>query len=363
MVAKAGSHLLAATAFAVLAGAAVSAGSARAQDATCLAAPHGPAPAGTHWYYKTDQGTHQKCWYTRAATAPPVQTAPSRALSEQGDAANPDADSAAAPEESAAPVALAPTVAPPVPERAAPPASAAPRRATSPIARIPVPAADPRGEHQPITTAATAIPAPTAAPGAASDVAWPDPPPMPQTAGVAGSPFPPPPDGSPQAAVSGPSAAPQAPSADDSPAAAGPASSATDQTPTATKSDNDAAGEKADADKPTAANPPGRVSVLLVIGGLIVLLIAGMLLRRIVEHALSRRRVIKLARQEPRLVEPIAGPPPMPTLVRRAPSVVPGTAQRANEVEDALRLFAQNLRQGRPVANGTTGGNGAALRH
>ena len=166
MVAKAGSHLLAATAFAVLAGAAVSAGSARAQDATCLAAPHGPAPAGTHWYYKTDQGTHQKCWYTRAATAPPVQTAPSRAVSEQGDAANPDADGAAAPEESAAPVALAPTVAPPVPERAAPPASAAPRRATSPIARIPVPAADPRGEHQPITTAATAMPAPTAAPGA-----------------------------------------------------------------------------------------------------------------------------------------------------------------------------------------------------
>ncbi len=137
MVAKAGSHLLAATAFAVLAGAAVSAGSARAQDATCLAAPHGPAPAGTHWYYKTDQGTHQKCWYTRAATAPLAQTAPSRAVSEQGDAANPDADGAAAPEESAAPVALAPTVAPPVPERAAPPAPAAPRRATSPMPGFP----------------------------------------------------------------------------------------------------------------------------------------------------------------------------------------------------------------------------------
>ena len=109
--------------------------------------------------------------------------------------------------------------------------------------------------------------------------------------------------------------------------------------------------------------------MLLVLGGLIVLLIAGILLRRIVEHALSRRRVIKLARQEPRLMEPIAVPPPMPTLLRHAPSVVPGqahAAQRANEVEDALRQLAHNLRQRRPAAkgaaNGTVGRSGAALR-
>jgi hypothetical protein len=110
--------------------------------------------------------------------------------------------------------------------------------------------------------------------------------------------------------------------------------------------------------------------VLLVLVGLIVLLVVGMMLRRLVEHALSRRRVINLARQEPRLVEPVAvPPPPMPAVLRHAPSVVPGlaqTQQRATEVEAELRKFAQNLRQRRPVANNTANGilgrSGAAVR-
>jgi hypothetical protein len=103
--------------------------------------------------------------------------------------------------------------------------------------------------------------------------------------------------------------------------------------------------------------------------GLIVLLIAGMLLRRIVEKALGRRRIIKLARQEPRLMEPVAVPPPMPTLLRHTPSVVPDhaqTEQRATEVEDALRKLGQSLRQRRTavngLTNGTTGRSGAAVR-
>lgn len=103
--------------------------------------------------------------------------------------------------------------------------------------------------------------------------------------------------------------------------------------------------------------------------GLIVLLIAGMLLRWIVENALGRRRIIKLARQEPRLMEPVAVPPPMPTLLRHTPSVVPDhtqTEQRATEVEDALRKLGQSLRQRRTAVNGltndTTGRRGAAVR-
>ena len=244
----------------------------------------------------------------------------------------------------------------------------APRRAGPPIARVPVPAADPRGENQPVTTAATGMPATT------DNVAWPAPPSMPQTAGAAGSPFPPPPDMGSQPDPSGAAAA-QAPSADGSTAAAGasaaadPPSSATGQQPTAEAPGNDGAAPKADSDAPVRANPPGRISVLLVLVGLIVLLAVGMLLRRLVEHALSRRRVINLARQEPRLVEPVAGPPPMPALLRHAPSVVPGPAQaqqRATEVEAELRKFAQNLRQRRPVANntanGTLGRGGAAVR-
>jgi hypothetical protein len=367
MVAKAGSHLLAATAFAVLTSAGLGAGSAWGQSAACLAAPNGAAPAGTHWFYKTDPGTHQKCWYTRPqeqSTAAPAETTPSPSTLERGDAVSPDSG-AAAPGESAAPVALAPTAAPPVPARAPLPAPAVPRRVAPSIARVPVPTADPRGENQPTTAATTAMPAPTAIPGAPDNVAWPAPPPVPQTAGLAGSPFPPPPDVTPQVNAAAPSTAAQAPSADGPAGAASPPST-TGQTPTAGKPNSDGGAEQADADKPAAAKPPGRLSVLLVVGGLIVLLIAGMLLRRIVEHALSRRRVIKLARHEPRLVEPLAVPPPMPTLLRQAPSVVPGSAQRASEVEAELRKFAENLRQHRPAATGTAGGimgrSGTALR-
>src|SRR6266516_1064296 len=29
---------------------------------TCLAAPKGAAPQGSHWYYRVDQGTQRKCW-------------------------------------------------------------------------------------------------------------------------------------------------------------------------------------------------------------------------------------------------------------------------------------------------------------
>jgi hypothetical protein len=190
---------------------------------------------------------------------------------------------------------------------------------------------------------------------------------MPQTAGAAGSPFPPPPDVSPQADTSAPSTSAQTPGANDPAAASSPDASATGQTPTTEKPDSRGAANTADPDSPAAATPPGRLSVLLVLGGLIVLLIAGMLMRRIVELALSRRRVIKLARHEPRLVEPLAVPPP--TLLRQAPSVVPGhgqAAQRASEVEAELRKLAQSLRQPRPAANGTANGTlgrtGTALR-
>jgi hypothetical protein len=382
MVARARSHLLAATAFAVLAGACLGAGPARAQDATCLASPNGAAPAGTHWYYKTDQATHQKCWYTRsqaqaAQAAPaettPSRTAPSRTPIAQADPANPDADATPVPEESAAPVAFAPSP-PPIQEHAAPLAPAAPRRAVPPIARVPVPAADPRGENQPVTTAAAAVPAATGTPATSANVAWPDPPSMPQAAGVAGSTFPPPPSPPPpsvgsQADPSGAVAAAQAPSPDGSTAANGvsaaadPTSNASGQKPSAETPDS--GGAAGNSDTPVRANPPGRVSVLLVLAGLILLLVVGMLLRRLVEHALSRRRVINLARQEPRLVEALPVPPPVPTLLRHAPSVVPGPAQaqqRASEVEAELRKFAQNLRQRRPAANGTLGRSGAAIR-
>lgn len=372
MVAKAASHLSAATALAMLVSAGV-ADSARAQGASCLASPNGPAPAGTHWYYKTDQATHQKCWYTRpqdqTAAAGPAQITPTRAATlpapaERGDSANPDSGAAAVPEPETAPIALAPVPAPRLPARSVARAPAVPRRIAAPTARIPMPAADPRGEPPPIAAAAVAVAAPSPAP-TAPDVRWPDPPSSPQTAGAAGSPFLPPPN-TVQADAPVPSPAAQSPSAD-APAPATSTVTSALAPPTTAEKPNPPS--KAGADNPSAAKPPGRISVLLVLGGLIALLAAGMLLRGLVEHALSRRRVIKLARQEPRLVEPAAVPPPMPRVLRQAPSVVPGhgqAAQRASEVEAELRRFAESLRQRQPAANDTAnvglGRNGAALR-
>jgi hypothetical protein len=34
-----------------------------AHAADCLAAPKGPPPAGSHWYYRLDRASKRKCWY------------------------------------------------------------------------------------------------------------------------------------------------------------------------------------------------------------------------------------------------------------------------------------------------------------
>ncbi|WP_322517347.1 hypothetical protein SR870_07355 [Rhodopseudomonas palustris] len=44
----------------------------------CLAGPKGPAPAGSHWFYRTDHTNKRKCWYVRATgeqSAKPADTA------------------------------------------------------------------------------------------------------------------------------------------------------------------------------------------------------------------------------------------------------------------------------------------------
>jgi chitosanase len=46
---------------------------ARADD--CLTAPNSPAPAGSHWYYRTDRATQRQCWYVRATDQPAEQVA------------------------------------------------------------------------------------------------------------------------------------------------------------------------------------------------------------------------------------------------------------------------------------------------
>src|SRR5436190_233757 len=64
--------------------------------ADCLTAPNSPAPANSHWHYRTDRAQQLKCWYIRAAnqpveqgTAPTAPEAPIAKPSQSGSAATP----------------------------------------------------------------------------------------------------------------------------------------------------------------------------------------------------------------------------------------------------------------------------------
>ncbi|MBI5132105.1 MAG: hypothetical protein HZA66_21895 [Rhodopseudomonas palustris] len=82
---------------------------AAAQARECLAAPKGPAPAGSHWFYRTDRATKRNCWYVRATgdkAAAPTEAAADAASDRPNSApAAPAARSETASADSAAPVA------------------------------------------------------------------------------------------------------------------------------------------------------------------------------------------------------------------------------------------------------------------
>lgn len=75
----------------------VSCNTAQAQD-SCLSAPKGVAPGGSHWFYRLDHATKRHCWYLRDANqaqATPQDTAAApNAAPSQDDATSPEADAA-----------------------------------------------------------------------------------------------------------------------------------------------------------------------------------------------------------------------------------------------------------------------------
>jgi hypothetical protein len=71
----------------------VSSRSAHAED-SCLAAPKGVAPAGSHWHYRIDRATKQHCWYARdekQARATPNTTAVTDTAQSEENAPSPAA--------------------------------------------------------------------------------------------------------------------------------------------------------------------------------------------------------------------------------------------------------------------------------
>jgi len=100
---------------------------------TCLKAPKGLAPQGSHWYYRLERPSQRKCWYLaekglKVAARPAVQAAPPQAEPDDADDATPApaAPTPVAAKPVAAPVAAAPT---------APSANVAPQ----PVAEAPAP--------------------------------------------------------------------------------------------------------------------------------------------------------------------------------------------------------------------------------
>jgi hypothetical protein len=90
------------------AGVGVPTNTARADD--CLIAPNSPAPAGNHWYFRTDRAKQRNCWYLHAPDQPP-QPAAAQAISNAPPAthtiasvtASPSASTSTSPGDSAAP--------------------------------------------------------------------------------------------------------------------------------------------------------------------------------------------------------------------------------------------------------------------
>ena len=144
----------------------------RAED-TCLPAPAGKTPAGSHWHYRTDPVKQTKCWYLRSDAAQPAAGA------DGGDAAG----TAAKPAPAAAPKPAPDTAgsephqrkphqaghagagAKPAPTSAQPPAQAA----------SPMQGAQTNGPPARAMQGATPWPDPQPQ-GATGNVAWPDPP-------------------------------------------------------------------------------------------------------------------------------------------------------------------------------------------
>jgi len=114
---------IAALAFAA-SGIALAPASHAAPAETCLKAPKGVAPQGSHWYYRIDRATQHRCWYLGEKGRGVAQRTTTRAAPPQADSDDEDAMSAPA---VTAPVAAAPAM-------TAPPASAASQPAAEPPA-------------------------------------------------------------------------------------------------------------------------------------------------------------------------------------------------------------------------------------
>jgi len=297
---------------------------AQAQD-SCIKAPNGPAPPGSHWYYHTDHTTQSKCWSIKPAAqatqAAAVQQRPATAQQQRAQERPTQEQPTQEQQVQEEPV-----------QEQSTPAGVAPLLAVPDSSPWPLPGQQP--------DAATTV--------------WPAAPSMPTSTDTSTTQSVSPglPDQSaPPSPAQQTSPAPQAP-------AAGSAQPNTPSPPTATTPAEDKPAVRSAA-KPVAGpvkpvtSMQSRIPLAVLLAGLIGLLAIGMLLRRIVTVTLGRPHRIRIAQREPRL----RGMAKLTPMLRHSPRLVPDqavTEHRISEVEEALRDLAQRQRRRRAMSLGST---------
>ena len=145
---------------------------------SCLSAPKGATPSGSHWYYRIDRVTKRQCWYLReesdtaddkfARAAPPASApAPSSAAAEPASAQPPTITRKSIADARAEWVSQQPRAEPNPPARAEPRTVAAvpapitqnAQRATMPNVLAPAPLSSMRWNDAPTTTRSLTTPA------------------------------------------------------------------------------------------------------------------------------------------------------------------------------------------------------------
>jgi len=288
----------------------------RAQD-TCLPAPTGKTPPGSHWHYHTDPVKQTKCWYLRSDAGQPA------AATDGADAAGATAKPAAAPKPAADAAGAEPHSRKPY-QGARAGAGAKP----APAGAQPAPqAASPMQGAQTNSPPATQPPPQGAAP-------WPDPQPQGATGNVA---WPEPPSAAPPAATSAPSDTTTA-------------TTDTAQEPPAAGQDTGSInGNGANDVSPAEASPPpppaqnSDVSGSTILALAIAMAFVGILMRWLVGKLFARRRKLAAERREPVWVTDEYVMPDALTRGTRLPPDRVDPERLDDEVKHALRKLLRTL--------------------
>jgi hypothetical protein len=110
---------------------------------SCLKAPHGVAPQGSHWYYRIERSSQRRCWYLGDKGRGTAQRTATRAAPQAEQDQNEESDSPAAP------VANTPVVNAPAATAPAAPVASVP---TAPLANASPPADQPKPAITMLTT-------------------------------------------------------------------------------------------------------------------------------------------------------------------------------------------------------------------